>query len=512
MTIARARACVLPKLGRSILAWALHAGGAWLASMCFGALSMPASVLAHAGPQVRDIRPEGRGHRQLLVSNRGLIVRGSSSANWQLMCNEALGVSTVEIPDLAELSDGRLLAGTVRGLKISADLGCSWQAVEPYAELTVPSLAQHPTQLDRVYITTYGPGESGLRSSDDGGAHWRALLEVEDSDYLRYIRIAPSQPQHIYVRSLHFGSGSAFSYDVLHSSDAGQSWQRHALDLIDTETDLILLGVSPIDENLVVAKAEAGNPAVAERLLVSHDAGKSFSDPLKTHVITAVAWSADGNTLWVAADEGLWRSSDGAQSFQRVGPAEYVSCVLERDGQLLACGFYRGVSAGYPGIGVSSNGGETFERWMGLTDVVQPLLCGADSATATACAALWTDWQREILGSVDAAPDAGTPDAAMALDARAPTDAAGETDASSNHRDADVDADGGRERGPLSTHAGADCGCRGVAANTVAAREGASWLLAGLLLGGLWQRGRQRRIELDRKAASRLSRQDTRRS
>jgi hypothetical protein len=498
-TTARTRARVLPKLER-----ALHSG-VWLGSVWLGALCMPDAVLAHAGPQVRDIRPEGAGHSQLLVSNRGLIMRGSSSANWQLMCNEALGVSTVEIPDLAELSDGRLLAGTVRGLKISADRGCNWQVVEPYAELTVPSLAQHPTQLDRVYITTYGPGQSGLRTSDDGGKHWQTLIEVEDSDYLRYIRIAPNQPQHIYVRSLRFGSGSAFLYDVLHSSDAGQSWQRHAVSLTDTETDLILLGVSPIDENLVVAKAEAGNPAMTERLLVSHDGGTSFSDALQTHVITAVAWSGDGNTLWVAADEGLWRSSDGAQSFQRVGAAEYVSCVLERDGQLLACGYYRGVSAGFPGIGVSSNGGETFERWMGLTDVVEPLLCSPDSATAATCATLWSDWEREILGTIDPARDAGTPDAALAPDARAPTDAARETtDAARETTDAarataagsgdrDANSEAGADGGPAGRHGTAGCGCHAVAVNTAAARKTASWSLAGLLLGGLWQRGRQRR-------------------
>ena len=438
-------------------------------------LITPQTLHAHAGPQVRDIRPPDAKHGELLVSNRGLIQRSSSDAAWQLMCNEALGVSTVELPELAELEDGRLLAATVRGLQSSQDRGCSWQAVPPFADLTLPSLSQHPTQPDRIFITSYGAGQSGLSVTDDGGAHWQTLLKVEDSDYLRFIRICQQQPEHIYVRSLRFGSGSAFVYAVLHSSDAGQTWQRHAVDVTDSETDFVILGVSPDDPTFVIAKAEAGNPADPERLLVSHDAGEHFSEALRARVITAVTWSGDGKRSWVAADEGLFRSDDDGRSFERVGGAEYVSCVVERDAELLACGFYRGVSAGHPGIGVSHDGGETFEHWMQLNEVMQPLECPADSATAGACAPLWTDWQREILGTLDGTADAGMPDAstfdAAALDAanggQGPADARASGPETAPPTAADAMADSDADTDWRGGRGNVGCGCRVITVHSV---------------------------------------------
>ena len=408
-------------------------GLCWMAALAW-LLAHSTTVHAHAGPQVRDVRPEGDQHDQVLITNRGIIQRISSSSPWSLMCNEALSVSTVEIPGVAELPNGDLLAATVHGLRLSTDRGCSWQPVEPFAELTLPSLAQHPMQRERVYVTSYGEGQSALSVSDDSGAHWQSLLHVDDTEYLRYILISRDQPQHLYVRSLGFGNGSSFVYEVLHSADGGQNWQRYPVSVTQMETDFVLLGVSPTDPSLVFAKAEASDPAQPERLLISRDAGASFTEALKARVITSVEWSHDGATVWVGADEGLWRSTDAGQNFQRVGPAEFVSCLKERGGALLVCGYYNGVSAGRPGIGISHDGGATFERWMLLQDVTEPLACTPDKPTAGTCAQLWIDWQREILGVVNPVADAGTqpatPDASIdagmgtaAADAMPPPDA-----------------------------------------------------------------------------------------
>jgi photosystem II stability/assembly factor-like uncharacterized protein len=453
-------------------------------------------VFAHAGPQVREIRFQGGDQNPVLLSNRGLIFGASGPQNWALMCNEALGVNTAEVPELASFDDGRILAATSMGLKFTNDRGCSWQGVEPYGTLSAPSIVQDAKDPQRLFVTTFGDGaQSGVSRSSDGGKTWQRIFSVDDKDYLRYLLIAPSQPERIYVRSLSFGSGSDFRYQTLRSDDAGKTWQRFDLTLMnDTETDFVLLGVSPDDPDLVLAMAEAADPITnKERLLVSRDAGKTFAQVGSIQVITAVTWSSDHKTIYVAADEGLLRSTDNAQSFQRVGPAQYVSCVEEHDGVLLACGYYHGVAAGYPGIGMSTDGGETFNTWMTLNTVLMPVQCDAQAPTRATCGPLWVDWQREILGTV-AVPDAGvadgggqTGDGAAGTGAGREGNVVPETDASmaaGSGGGSDSDA-GGTSSKKLNL---SSCGCQSLGSRDAATRPFVLCLIAGFF--AVWQRRR----------------------
>ncbi|MEY4577991.1 MAG: hypothetical protein RL701_2694 [Pseudomonadota bacterium] len=373
-------------------------------------------VSAHAGPQVRTILFDENRAQALLVANRGLIFGSPGRGDWQLMCNEALHVSTSERFDVVALPEGKLLAATALGLLISEDRGCNWHTLPELGEQSAPALTQHPSEPSTLYLTTYAPplatamgddadaepldyvAQTGLRESKDGGATWRTLLPGGENEFLRYIRSARSDPRVLYLVKLHFGA-APFTYSVLRSEDAGSTWREFTVAITERETDLELLGVSPYDPYFLVAKAHAQDQATTpERLLVSHDGGEHFETITELQVITDVDWSADRDTLWIAADAGLYRSTDAARSFERVGTADLVSCVITHDGKLLSCGWYDGLAAGMPGVGVSSDGGATFASWMHLNDVLQPLQCPDDSSTHRLCAPLWVDWQREILG------------------------------------------------------------------------------------------------------------------
>jgi photosystem II stability/assembly factor-like uncharacterized protein len=418
------------------------------------------------------------------------------------MCNEALGVNTAEIPELANFADGRILAATSMGLKFTTDQGCNWQGVEPYGTVSSPALAQDANDPQRLFVTTFGDGgQSGVSTSRDGGKSWERIFSVADMEYLRYLLIAPSQPERIYVRSLSFGTGSDFRYQTLRSDDAGKTWARFDVAVMnDTETDFVLLGVSPDDPDLLIAMAEAADPITnKERLLVSRDAGKTFEQVGSIQVITAVTWSSDRKSIYVAADEGLLRSTDNAQSFARVGPAEYVSCVEEHDGLLLACGYYHGVAAGYPGIGVSTDGGETFSTWMALNTVLTPVQCDAQAPTSATCAPLWVDWQREILGTVSGQA-AGVGGAGGQRGSASGT-GAGRAGSGVPETDAGVAAgSGGRSgAGAGSDAAGtsskkldtSSCGCRSVGSRDSALRPFALCAIAVFL--AVWRRRRSAR-------------------
>jgi hypothetical protein len=469
-----------------------------------GALCIAQQAFAHAGPQVRNIHARGSGQAPLLLSNRGLIFSTSGMQDWALMCNDALGINTAEIPELAYFADGRIMAATTKGLQASADNGCSWQGVDPYGTLSTPSLAQDLGDPQRVFVTTFGDGnQSGVSSSSDGGKTWQRVFSVDDKDFLGSLLIAPSKPERIYMRSLNFGSGSTFSFQVLRSDDAGKNWERADIALTDSETDLVLLGVSPYDPDFVIGMAEAADPiSNKERLLVSHDAGKTFVDAASIQTIAAVTWSHDQKTIYVAADEGLLRSSDGAQSFQRVGPAQWLSCVQELDGVLLACGYYNGIAGGVPGIGMSADGGETFSTWMNLNAVGMPIQCDAQAPTATTCAPLWLDWEREILGTVPGAVDAGVANGGRSGGAGSLADAGSAAQAGRGvaETDAGPAAGGGAHAGAGSGSDAAvgrvkklstsSCGCQ-LARSGGFGQAPALWVLGGVFL--LWRRGRLRR-------------------
>ena len=347
--------------------------------------------------------------KTLLIANRGLILGDATSASWELVCNDVLLLTTSDRPDIVDLPDGRILVATARGTLESSDRACNWETLSTFGDMvSTPALAQHPTEPETLFLSTYAPGMTGLQQSRDGGRTWRELLRVADTDFLRYIRIARSDPARMYMAKLGFAS-SKFAYAVMRSADGGKTWQEQAVELNQNETDLEILGVSPRDPDLLLAKAHAADQVLmAERLFVSRDGGKTFEQPIALHTITQVEWSAVGESLWLATDDGLYRSTDAAHSFERVGKADLISCVQEREGALYACGWHKGVEAGMPGIGVSHDQGETFEHYMNLNEVKLPLACDRTSDASVHCEQLWIDWQREILGYVPMAGRAAT--------------------------------------------------------------------------------------------------------
>jgi hypothetical protein len=132
--------------------------------------------------------------------------------------------------------------------------------------------------------------------------------------------------------------------------------------------------------------------------MVSRDGGDTFTSPLALKLLSAIAFSSDGTRAWVVGQDGVMESRDGLQTFTRIGKAESMSYAVERDGELLACGYYDGFGNGKNGIGVAPQGSVdgTFTSFMELSDVDAPLACEPTSPTGKACASWWLDWEREV--------------------------------------------------------------------------------------------------------------------
>lgn len=383
-------------------------GAACLLIIGSGLYSARAS--AHATPHVVDISFAEDGY--VLVANRGLIFGDKQRKQWRLMCNEALGINTSERPSLISLPGGKLLVGTSSGLRTSSNQGCSWSGVEPFASTSVPELVRDPHAPERFYLAAYSgeePDKGGVYVSEDSGQSWQRLLPADQRDYVRSIRIAPSDAKRIYASGQSWDEMGKYTHYLGRSNDAGKTWERTPFALAQDELELDLYAVHPKNADVLTARAGNREPTTTpERLLVSRDGGKTWNSPLGITLLSGLAFSADGSKAWAVGQDGLYESTDELATFNKLGEAISMSYVAEHEGRLLVAGYYKGFTMTDNGVGMMRAEPDAYESFMQLSEVNATVACDVHSETTVTCAALWLDWQRE-LSTGQFGPDGGVP-------------------------------------------------------------------------------------------------------
>ena len=384
-------------------------------------LALPSGAAAHAPPQIIDVvTREGAG--PVFVTNRGLILADSSDGPFRLLCTEATKTNTSEKPDLLLMPEGTLILATSRGLIRSTDAGCSFQAIEPLGELLVPAAAQHPDDPEHFYVSAFDAERGGLFETHDGGASFDQLQPASESDFIATILLAPSQPDRMYIEGQLIAMDGLEPY-VAVSDDGGESFERFEVPLLPTEDTFELLAVSPQDPDLLVGRAADADPvALQDRLLVSHDRGETWSSPATVHAMTEARFSADGTTLWVGGIDGVFRARGELTEVEQLPDAMRISLALEQQDALWLCGYYDGVHDGIGSVGADGN----VQPVLAFSEVTEPAACDVTAPSTLACATLWNDWRREILG---VRPDAGAPTPTPTLDAGSVQDAGPAADA-----------------------------------------------------------------------------------
>ena len=395
-------------------------------------------VLAHEPPEIRRILWNPAQAEVLLQTNRGLIFGDPSSNSWQLLCNEAMRINGGELPSLAYLSDGRLLVATSSGLRASSDRGCNWTVT--FEGLLVPALAQDVNSPERLFVATFPlgmaseniGGDSAIRVSTDGGRTFRDVRVMADNDFVNALRVAPSRGERVYASGTVYRNIGREFY-LARSDDGGETWQRFVLPLTVDDNSFHVMAVSPTDPDVVIAKIGPNNSVtMPERLLVSTDGGETFESLVSLMALRDVGFAADGTTIWAASGDGLFRSADRGGAFARVGVGDYMTCAVEHEEALYACGWYGGEQgARSNGVGRSTDDGESFQAWMTFQDVTRSVTCLAGSMTAALCASALADWQYELINMFSAESlnrDGGVSlpvgsDAGAAVDAGRPPDA-----------------------------------------------------------------------------------------
>ncbi len=373
----------------------------WASGFSLGAALTLASLpaLGHAPPLAARLLSGSTGDVEVVVTNRGLVFREPRTGAARLLCNEALGINPAELPNVALLADGSILVATSGGLRRSSDQGCSWSEVGALGTTSTPALASDPTQPNRIFVASYGGDGAGIERTRDGGASWELSYATLEGDYVRSILISAADPRRLYATLTHFEASGPPTHFLLRTSDDGATWQRVALALSDTDYLALPLTSDPHDPDTVVLSTVAFSPGLdASRLLVSRDAGDRFDVVFESSEITGAGYGSGGGSLWIASRDGLYRSNDALTEFEQVSAASHLGCAVERGGALMICGHYAGVSSGRPGIGISTDAGNSFSPWLDFSEVEAPVACDIATETRSLCERPWQDWELEMLG------------------------------------------------------------------------------------------------------------------
>ncbi|MBI3569359.1 MAG: glycoside hydrolase, partial [Gemmatimonadetes bacterium] len=153
-----------------------------------------------------------------------------------------------------------------------------WRQIGPGRAGRARALSGVPSQPNVFYI---GFDNGGVWRSTDFGSNWEPLFDKQSTGSIGAIAVAPSDPNVIYVGT---GAGIirpdlATGDGVYKSTDAGKTWTR--LGLFDSQM-IAMIDVDPKDPNrlFVAALGHPYGPNAERGVFRSTDGGKSFQKVL----------------------------------------------------------------------------------------------------------------------------------------------------------------------------------------------------------------------------------------
>lgn len=211
-----------------------------------------------------------------------------------------------------------------------------WREIGPTRAGRARALAGVPSQPNVFYI---GFDNGGVWRSTDYGSNWEPLFDRESTGSIGAIAVAPSNPNVIYVGS---GAGIirpdlAVGDGVYKSTDAGRTWTH--LGLRDSQM-IAMVDVDPRDPNrlFVAALGHPYGPNAERGIFRSTDGGKSFQrvlykdeytsandvriDPSDPNTVYATLWEQqqgfNENGSFGGTGGGIFKSTDGGTTWKQL--------------------------------------------------------------------------------------------------------------------------------------------------------------------------------------------------
>ncbi len=211
-----------------------------------------------------------------------------------------------------------------------------WRAIGPFRGGRTKAVAGVPSQPFTFYI---GVCNGGVWKTTDAGRTWQPIFDDQPTGSIGWVEVAPSDPNIVYVGSgeglprpdLSTGDG------IYKSSDAGRTWTH--LGLRDGQ-QIPKIAVDPRNPNRLFV-AVLGHPygANEERgIFRSTDGGQSFQkvlfkdentggkdvdiDPSNPDIVYATLWETRQgpweNAAWGGTNGGIFKSTDGGATWKQL--------------------------------------------------------------------------------------------------------------------------------------------------------------------------------------------------
>jgi photosystem II stability/assembly factor-like uncharacterized protein len=209
-----------------------------------------------------------------------------------------------------------------------------WRNIGPYRGGRTKAAAGHASQPYTFYI---GMVNGGVWKTTDAGRTWKPIFDDQPTGSIGWVSVAPSDPNVIYVGS---GEGLprpdlAVGDGIYKSTDAGRTWTH--LGLRDAQ-QIPKIAVDPKNANrlFVAALGHPYGPNQERGIFRSTDGGQSFQrvlfkdentggkdvdiDPSNPDIVFATLWEERQgpweNGAWEGTNGGIFKSTDGGTTWK----------------------------------------------------------------------------------------------------------------------------------------------------------------------------------------------------
>ena len=211
-----------------------------------------------------------------------------------------------------------------------------WRNVGPHRASRTRAAAGHRSHPYTFYMAAVN---GGVWKTTDAGRTWKPIFDDQQTGSIGTIAIAPSHPDVLYVGSgeglhrpdLSTGDG------IYKSIDAGRTWTRLGLNDAQQIPNIAIDPADP-DRVFVAALGHPYGPNEERGIYRSTDGGKSFQkvlskdentggndvdiDPSNPNIVYATMWEERQgpweNSVWAGTNGGIFKSTDGGTTWKQL--------------------------------------------------------------------------------------------------------------------------------------------------------------------------------------------------